>query len=291
MMRYSFFFPSVSKVAIAVLVMSVIMGVPLFAADGVIEINQARALAGGVTPGDTPGFPVTISVSGSYRLTSNLDVTGQPTPQNVTAIAVVAGATNVTIDLNGFAIIGPESCSGTPISCTPGPGGGDGINNMALGSVTVRNGIVRGMGRAGIALSGGSLVEKVHVITNATDGIYINTGIVRECVAASNGAFGIITDGTAMVTQNVTQANGTDGIQVAGGTVSGNTAMGNGGNGLTLNVNPGLASFNNSNGNSGWAVLIVSANSGYLGNVMAGAKTVSGGTNQGQNLCNGALCP
>ena len=36
-----------------------------YAVDGVIEINQARALAGGVTPGDTAGFPVTISVSGS----------------------------------------------------------------------------------------------------------------------------------------------------------------------------------------------------------------------------------
>jgi len=45
---------------------------PLAAVDGVIEINQARALAGG--PGDEPGFPVTIYASGSYRLTSNLSV-------------------------------------------------------------------------------------------------------------------------------------------------------------------------------------------------------------------------
>ena len=42
---------------------------PLYAVEGVIDINQARALAGGVTPGDTPGFPVTVSQSGSYRLT------------------------------------------------------------------------------------------------------------------------------------------------------------------------------------------------------------------------------
>ena len=46
------------------------------ASDGVIEINQARALQGGVTEGDTPGFPVTISQSGSYRLTGNLTVPG-----------------------------------------------------------------------------------------------------------------------------------------------------------------------------------------------------------------------
>lgn len=289
-MRYSFFFLSLPKMAVALLAITMITAIPLLAADGVIEINQARALVGGVTPGDTPGFPVTISVSGSYRLTSNLDVTGQPTPQNVMAISVIAGATNVTIDLNGFAIIGPESCSGTPISCTPGPGGGDGINNMAFGSVTVRNGIVRGMGRVGIALSGDSLVEKVHAISNATDGIYIDRGIVRECVAASNGAFGILTDGTAVVTHNIAQANGMDGIFVSGGTLSGNTATGNGGNGLL--IGNGVVSLNNSNGNSGFALSIVSTNSGYLGNILAGTKTVSGGTNLGQNLCNGSTtCP
>jgi hypothetical protein len=47
----------------------------LVASDGRIEINQAKALAGGVTPGDTPGFPVSITVGGSYVLTSDLDVT------------------------------------------------------------------------------------------------------------------------------------------------------------------------------------------------------------------------
>ena len=44
------------------------------AADGKIEINQAKALAGGVTATDAPGFPVTIDQSGSYLLTSDLTV-------------------------------------------------------------------------------------------------------------------------------------------------------------------------------------------------------------------------
>ena len=43
------------------------------AVDGVVEINQASALAGGITACDTPGFPVSICTSGAYRLTSNLD--------------------------------------------------------------------------------------------------------------------------------------------------------------------------------------------------------------------------
>lgn len=50
------------------------------AAEGVIQINQARALAGGVTPGDEPGFPVTISQPGSYRLTGNLTTAASDTP-------------------------------------------------------------------------------------------------------------------------------------------------------------------------------------------------------------------
>lgn len=40
--------------------------------NGVVLITQADALAGNVTPSDTPGFPVTLSVSGSYRFASNL---------------------------------------------------------------------------------------------------------------------------------------------------------------------------------------------------------------------------
>src|SRR5215208_2216353 len=45
---------------------------PAIAADGPIVITQAKALAGNVTPGDTPGFPVTLSRAGSYILGSNL---------------------------------------------------------------------------------------------------------------------------------------------------------------------------------------------------------------------------
>ena len=69
-----------------------LVGAPARAVDGVIEINQARALAGGVTPGDAAGFPVTITASGSYRLTGNLTV-----DENTTAISVTAAAKSVTI--------------------------------------------------------------------------------------------------------------------------------------------------------------------------------------------------
>jgi len=38
----------------------------------VISITQAKAVAGNITAGDAPGFPVQITVSGSYRLDTNL---------------------------------------------------------------------------------------------------------------------------------------------------------------------------------------------------------------------------
>src|SRR2546428_10232429 len=77
----------------------------MYAVDGVVLIDQNRALAGGVTPGDAPGFPVTLSVAGSYRLSGNLTVPDA----NTSAIQVTAD--NVTIDLNGFTILGPVVCS------------------------------------------------------------------------------------------------------------------------------------------------------------------------------------
>ena len=61
---------------------------PALAADGVIEINQAAVLEGGVTPSDTPGFPVTLDASGSYILTGNLVV-----PNTNTTAIDTAGVT------------------------------------------------------------------------------------------------------------------------------------------------------------------------------------------------------
>ena len=70
-----------------------------------VIITQDTALAGNVTPDDEPGFPVELSLPGSYKLGSNLTVDRGPNPI-VTAQAVLVDAANVTLDLNGFSIIG-----------------------------------------------------------------------------------------------------------------------------------------------------------------------------------------
>ena len=64
-----------------------------------VVITQAKALAGNVTPGDTAGFPVTISQPGAYILGSNLTVAG-----NFHGIQV--NAHNVDIDMRGFLLTG-----------------------------------------------------------------------------------------------------------------------------------------------------------------------------------------
>src|SRR5437867_12943127 len=97
----------------------------LYAVDGVVLIDQNRALAGGVTPGDAPGFPVVINTPGIYKLASNLVVPNE----NTTAIQI--NVDNVTIDMNGFAILGPNVCATAGIHpaqpCTR-PGTGYGID-------------------------------------------------------------------------------------------------------------------------------------------------------------------
>src|SRR5262249_14253614 len=89
--------------------------------DGVTLIDQKAATTGKVTPADTPGFPVTISEAGSYRLDSNLIVPDAGT----TAIEITAD--NVTLDLGGFSIIGPNSCTPNPVQCTYSGGSGIGV--------------------------------------------------------------------------------------------------------------------------------------------------------------------
>lgn len=126
----------------AALSLAALLTAPASAADGIIEINHAKALAGGVSAGDTPGYPVTVSASGSYLLTGNLTA-----PANTNAIGV--SADEVTLDLNGFLIQGPVSCTlDKGWDCTPSTS--IGIDLQGKGS-TVRNGSIVGFNTAVVA--------------------------------------------------------------------------------------------------------------------------------------------
>jgi len=79
------------------------------AVDGVLLINQSNAIAGNVTPGDTPGFPVSINLPGIYKLSSNLVVPNE----NTTAIQI--NVNNVTSISTGSPSSGQTSARRTDL--------------------------------------------------------------------------------------------------------------------------------------------------------------------------------
>lgn len=217
----------------------------LYAVDGVVLIDQNHALAGSVTPGDAPGFPVTISQPGSYRLSGNLTVPNA----NTTAIQITAD--HVSLDLNGFAIIGPTVCTSSPATCPPiaqgiGIQADNGPTADGPRGTKVFNGTVRGMGSTGIFITGaGSSVERVVLDSNGGGGVII-AGTVIQSTATRNGSFGIFAtivrdcyatdnhdDGIELdaiggvAIGNISSFNGHQGITAPNATVTGNTAVRN----------------------------------------------------------------
>lgn len=190
------------------------------AVDGVVEISQTRAAAGGVSPGDAPGFPVTLSEPGSYVLTSNLDVRSFPGAADLTAVDITAD--DVTLDLNGFRIVGPASCTGAPgaISCTPGAGVG--IRSVGRNTSVTRGSV------SGFAGGGATLGPEARV---------------RDLRAADNGTVGISAGQLSVVEQAVALGNGGAGIALGpDGAVLGSNASFNDDAGLTLGAGTGFSS-------------------------------------------------
>ncbi len=200
------------------------------ASDGVREINQACALAG-CFAGDSAGFPVTIAQSGSYRLTSSLDVSVAPDPPNTTAIEIAAN--EVSIDLAGFAITGTTTC-GTFGSCSNTGNGSGIVQTLAIRErVSVHDGVIRGMGRYGIACDIGCSVERVKVDGNGSIGILVFNPPARihANIVRNNGGDGIYATGS--ISENVVDTNAGVGVRERGQSViSGNRVNGNVGGGV-----------------------------------------------------------
>jgi hypothetical protein len=99
------------------------------------------------TPISTYGTNIT--AGGSYYLTANL--TGASTTQD----AITISADNVTIDLNGFALL---NTAGTGTSA-------DGISFTSRKNVTIRNGTIQGFSRGifGNGISPGILLEYLKI--------------------------------------------------------------------------------------------------------------------------------
>ncbi|MBL38378.1 MAG: hypothetical protein CMP07_08205 [Xanthomonadales bacterium] len=198
----------------------VLLASTLARADGSIEINQACVPAG-CFAGDSPGFPVEIVEPGSYRLSSNLQV---PTGLD----GIVGSATGISLDLAGFEVSGPVSCTADidaitdlliDVVCTGSPGTATGIADVT----TIENGTVRGF-RDGIRIGGDSvaLVRNVHVRENSGDGIDANHRTMRivDSTVSTNGNNGVTGTGDTarlLITGSIARENGDIGIYMANG--------------------------------------------------------------------------
>lgn len=256
------------------------------ASDGRLEISDACA-ATGCFAGDVPGLPVSITQPGSYVLTSNLTASSTG--------AITTSALGVDLDLNGFSVIGPGSCTaslggdGKLVAVTCTGTSGTGISGVA----SIRNGTVRGFATgiippastpmrvermtvretsgAGIAGEGRRLIVLDSVFsTNADEGISgqsIQSGFtVRGCVFERNAqglylANGVVSESVFVENTEAVRSNA-------------------GGSGLVVNN-----SFHRN------VTALGGADLRYRSNVFEETTNALGGTNLGSNTCNGAVCP
>lgn len=261
------------------------------ASDGVLEINQSCATQTGCFSGDTPGYPITISSAGSYRLTSNL------TGIIANTDGIFLTASRVTIDFNGFSLTGPSA----------GTGVGNGISGTgtigSAKSTTIKNGVIRGVRGTGIYLPGAPAVrvENMTLDINAggslgfVDGAGIYVGedaqILRNRVTNNGGVTvsGIVTGNSALISENIVSGSGVTGIRCAHGcAVLQNIATENGASGIIVEGHGGTISGNTAykntqGGISGGSGSTILGNTAYL-NGVDGIYAGSGSTVQNNTV-------
>ncbi len=228
------------------------------------EVEPRIAIDATNTPGDADSL-FKITQPGSYYLTGN--VAGEAGKHGIEIVA-----SNVTIDLNGFALVGvPGTLDGvgatvidlTNIEVRNGSLQSWGSDGVDLSSLVVISGVVRDVrssangargisvgngsaiirsvaydnGTFGISASQGSTVTECTAFRNTGTGINASTGCtITACSAYDNGADGIATAAGNTITECSANFNTGDGISAGfGSTINACTAYSNAGNGITAN--------------------------------------------------------
>lgn len=183
------------------------------------------------TPGDANSL-FKITQPGSYYLAAN--ITGVAA-RNGIEIA----ASNVTIDLSGFGLIGV-------------PGSLDAIategNHAAL---VIRNGTINAWGSDGVDLTSAGtgdspVVENIVAIANTGVGIRVFAGAtIRNCAVRLNGVHGISTNVACLITGCLASGNGSNGVVTsAGSTLTHCAAWDNGANGFSVGAGCTISACN-----------------------------------------------
>ncbi len=158
-------------------------GAPAVSMKSLDQVEARTIVNAANTPGDANNTFI-ISQPGSYYLVGNLNV-------STTKHGVSIEADNVTLDLNGFALIS-----------TAASGSGIGVN-VPTGRVSlcVRNGTVRGWRSHGVGAinASSSTLERLRAVSNTGSGLQIgNESAVRDCVLVGNGT-GLVTSDRVLV--------------------------------------------------------------------------------------------
>jgi len=177
------------------------------AAEGEILIDQARALQGHITPNDTPGFPITISQEGHYKLTGPLKV---PAGQG----GIFVFTDNVTLDLNGFEIATADKATpdtyGVITPFTVAGQWGRMFSNMSI-----RNGTIRGF-RIGIGIGDSARIENMRLLNNDLNAVIDNGSIVRNITSGGQ----IECQGDCIIDSNIVRGGG---VRAGNGNIVNNT--------------------------------------------------------------------
>jgi len=158
-----------------------------------------------------------ISQSGSYYLTDNISTI------ETDKHGIEVTANDVTIDLNGYSLIGPGKTVGST---------GRGISSGPE-RTTVKNGSIVGWRGEGVYLSGyGGQVSNLKVTDCGATGVWVQMGtVVKNCTATSNNGPGIHAyGGNCVISECTAQSNTNIGIKAGENcTVDRCTARNNGG--------------------------------------------------------------
>lgn len=178
---------------------------------------QAQTALGGGN--GNVAFPIVISQSGSYKLARNLVV-----PAGSHGILVGNGI-DVTIDLNGFALIGGATCSKAAGCAGPHTTVGIRVGNS---SARIVNGAINGFSANGVGYDGGAPYAKLTVdsvnVSRNFNGIVALYLLATRVTASDNAHRGIQTS-DGVVANSLAVGNGDAGIVVQVGSVQGNTAL------------------------------------------------------------------
>ena len=183
----------------------------LSAMESEVTLNQNKAISGNITPGDGPGFPITITRPGRYVLTSNLYSLGKA--------GIEIQAYDVTIDFNGFILHGGFQ------------GQTNGIVGAAVNTVKIMNGLIAGFMNVAIFGRHSWVIENMRISANGNAIQLHNLARLQKNTATINGSYGIHCRDGCHIEGNVISENG-GGVEINSGVVLGNTIYSNRGFGI-----------------------------------------------------------